>query len=145
MYIGLFIIFINECIPRYSKFSRRLLPKTPHTALGMQITNLWVTECLRVGHLYFYKIIWAVHCICKGQYSEQVINTNTSMGTGYALRYPRGYDICRASCRWNCFEGNVTTDDICFAKYTEQVVTTSVSLKLTSLPWRCTWGFLGAA
>ena len=81
MYTGYFIRFINECISKwYSKFSRRLLPKTPLPALGMQITNLWVTECLRVGHLYFYKIIWAVHCIWKGQYTEQVIITNTSHG-----------------------------------------------------------------
>ena len=81
MYIGYFIRFINKRISKwYSKFSRRLLPKPPLPALGMQITNLWVTECLRVGHLYFYKIIWAVHCICKGQYSEQVIVTQPPHG-----------------------------------------------------------------
>ena len=82
----------------YSAAGRSPTGRAPLPALGMQHNNFWVTECLRVGHLYFYKIIWAVHCICKGQYSEQVINTHT-LGTGYALRYPRGYDICRASNR----------------------------------------------
>ena len=73
-----------------------MLPPLPR--LGMQHNNFKVTECLRDRPLYFDKIILADNALCEGQDSEQVINTHT-LGTGYALRYPRGYDICRASNR----------------------------------------------
>ena len=47
------------------------------------------TSCLTYGLVNFYKIIWAVDCICYRQDSEQVIVTQPSLGACEWLRLER--------------------------------------------------------